>query len=192
MATQPSTFLTPEEYLERERAALTKSEYYRGEMFAMAGASREHNLIVTNLVRELSELLRAGDYEVYSNDMRVLISATGLYTYSDVVVVCDKPVLLDQHNDTPSNPLLIIELLSESTKDYDRGGKFHQYMRIPSMQEYLTVSQTEILVDHAVCQADGGWLVREVGPDNGNLALSSLSIQLELAEIYRKVPLGGV
>lgn len=65
-------------------------------------------------------------------------------------------------------------------------------MRIPSMQEYLTVSQTEILVDHAVRQADGGWLVREVGPDNGNLALSSLSIQLELAEIYRKVPLGGV
>lgn len=111
MATQPSTFLTPEEYLERERAALTKSEYYRGEMFAMAGASREHNLIVTNLVRELSELLRAGDYEVYSNDMRVLISATGLYTYSDVVVVCDKPVLLDQHNDTLSNPLLIIEVL---------------------------------------------------------------------------------
>jgi len=192
VATQPSTFLTPEEYLERERAALTKSEYYRGEMFAMAGASREHNLIVTNLVRELSELLRAGDYEVYSNDMRVLISATGLYTYSDVVVVCDKPVLLDQHNDTLSNPLLIIEVLSESTKDYDRGGKFHQYMRIPSMQEYLTVSQTEILVDHAVRQADGGWLVREVGPDNGNLALSSLSIQLELAEIYRKVPLGGV
>ena len=70
MATKPSTFLTPEEYLERERAALTKSEYYRGEMFAMAGASREHNLVVTNLVRELSELLRAGDYEVYSNDMR--------------------------------------------------------------------------------------------------------------------------
>ncbi len=191
MATQPSTFLTPEEYLKRERAATTRSEYYRGEMFAMAGASRAHNLIVTNLVGELSGYLRARDCELYSNDMRVLISATGLYTYPDVVVVCGKPVLLDQHNDTLTNPLLIIEVLSESTKDYDRGGKFHQYMRIPSMQEYLTVSQTEILVDHAVRQADGGWLVREIGPDSGTVSLSSLSIQLELAEIYRKVPLGA-
>ena len=186
---QPSTFITPEEYLVRERAAPTKSEYYRGEMSALAGATREHILILGNLVYELKGRLMSRDCEVYSNDMRVLISATGLYTYPDVVVVCGEPILADQHMDILTNPLLIIEILSESTQDYDRGGKFHQYMRIPSLQEYLTISQTEMLVDHAVRQPDGGWLVREIGPENPTVSLTSIAIQLDLADIYRKVPL---
>jgi Uma2 family endonuclease len=191
MATLSSTYITPEEYLARERAAETKSEYYQGKMFAMAGASREHGLIVTNLVRELSNRLLTRDCEVFSNDMRVLIHQTGLHTYPDVVVVCGQPVMQDQHRDVLTNPLILIEVLSESTKDYDRGGKFHQYKSIPSLKEYLTVSQTEMLVDHSVHQPDGGWLTHEIGPQNPSIYLTSLEVQLELADIYRKVSLAA-
>lgn len=189
MATQPRTFITPEEYLKQERAAATKSEYYRGEIFAMPGATRPHILIVGNIFYELKSRLMTRDCEVYSNDMRVLVSATGLYTYPDIVVVCGEPVLLDSHHDTLTNPRIIVEVLSESTANYDRGGKFHQYKRLPSLQEYLTVSQDEMLADHAVRQADGSWLIREITPENPTLALTSLAIELNLADVYRKVPL---
>ena len=187
MATQTSAFITPEEYLAIERAAPSRSEYHDGQMFAMAGASRAHNLIVTNLVAEFRNRLRSRDCEVYSNDMRIQIASTGLYTYPDVVVVCGKPVLADHHADILTNPLLIIEVLSESTKDYDRGTKFSQYRRIPSLEEYLTVSQTEMLIEQSIRQPDGSWLLRERRPVNGNVPISSLAIELNLADKYDKV-----
>ena len=187
MATQTSAFITPEEYLAIERAAPSRSEYHDGQMFAMAGASRAHNLIVTNLVAEFRNRLRSRDCEVYSNDMRIQIASTGLYTYPDVVVVCGKPVLADHHADILTNPLLIIEVLSESTKVYDHGTKFSQYRRIPSLEEYLTVSQTEMLIEQSIRQPDGSWLLRERRPVNGNVPISSLAIELNLADIYDKV-----
>jgi Uma2 family endonuclease len=186
MASQPSTFITPEEYLALERVATTRSEYYSGEMFAMAGASRAHNLIVTNLVRELSNRLRARNCEVYSNDMRLMVNAN-VFTYPDVMVICGSPNLTDQAGDALTNPSLVIEVLSESTKDYDRGGKLHHYMRIASLKEYLTVSQSEMLVDYSVRQTDGGWLLREIGPESGVVPISSLEIELHFADIYEKV-----
>lgn len=187
MATQPKPRLTPEEYLIRERAAETKSEYYNGEVFAMAGASERHNLIVSNLVFSLVGSLRQRDCRVYSNDMRLLVSDTGLYTYPDVLVVCGSPNLVNKDGDVLTNPLLIIEVLSESTKDYDRGGKLHQYMRIPSLQEYLTVSQSEMLIDQHLRQADGSWLVREIGPQASQIRLQRVGIELQIPEIYEKV-----
>ena len=184
MASQPKTpFITPEEYLIRERAALAKSEYYRGEMLAMAGTSRAHSLIVSNLTIQIGSQLRSRDCEIHASDMRLLVSDTGLYTYPDVMVVCGKPVLAGQHFDTLTNPILIIEVLSESTEDYDRGRKFHQYMRSPSLREYLTVSQTEMSVDHSVRQTDGGWLLKEIGPQTGTLSLASLGVALSFADI---------
>ena len=179
--------MTPEEYLTRERLAETKSEYYQGEVFAMAGASRHHNVIVANLVSSLVVSLRKRDCEVYPSDMRLLVSDTGLYTYPDVAVVCGKPILAEAQGDVLTNPVLIIEVLSESTKDYDRGGKFHQYMRIPSLQEYLTVSQGEMLIDQSVRQVDNSWLVRELVPANGKVPLRCLGIELDFAEVYDKI-----
>jgi Uma2 family endonuclease len=191
MATHSSPFITPEEYLARDRAASFRSEYCNGEMFAMSGASRAHNLIVTNLVAELRNRLRSRDCEIYSNDMRVQVSAGGVYTYPDVLVVCGKPLLADQHGDVLINPLLIIEVLSESTKDYDRGGKFADYRRIASLKEYLTVSQTEMLIEQSVRQPDGGWLLRELLPANGAIPISSLGIDLSFNDVYEKVGLGS-
>src|SRR5688500_613858 len=103
--------ITPEQYLAAERKASVRSEYYNGEVFAMAGASREHNLIASNLCRILGEKLRDRPCEVYVNDMRVCVSETGLYTYPDVVVVCEEPRFLDRHVDTLLNPNVIIEVL---------------------------------------------------------------------------------
>jgi Uma2 family endonuclease len=185
MATQPKTFLTPEQYLALERAAATRSEYHDGEVFAMAGVTVAHSRIVTNLVIEIGIRLRGRDCEVFSNDVRLSVAKS--YTYPDVMVVCGKPILADQHLDILTNPVVIIEVLSESTKDYDRAGKFHEYRRIPSFQEYLTVSQTEMLVDHSVRQPDGSWLLREVAPPTSSLSLTSLGIELPLAAIYEKV-----
>ncbi len=187
MATQPKPRLTPEEYLTRERLAEDKSEYYQGEVFAMAGASRRHNLIVANLVSRLVVSLRQRDCEVYPSDMRLLVGETGLYTYPDVMVVCGKPILADVQGDVLTNPVLIVEVLSESSKDYDRGGKFHQYMRIPSLQEYLTVSQTEMMIDHSVRQADNSWVVREFVPANGKVPIRCLGLELDFADVYDKV-----
>ena len=187
MATQPNHRVTPEEYLVRERQAETRSEYYQGQIFAMAGTSEQHNLIVTNLVLSLGPSLRQRKCRVYATDMRVLVSETGLYTYPDVVVVCGKPILADKHGDILTNPVVLIEVLSESTKDYDRGGKFHQYMRIASLQQYLTVSQTEMLIDQRIRQADNSWLIREFVPANGKVPIKSLGVELEFAEVYDQV-----
>ena len=189
MATQPSTFITPEEYLKRERAASTKSEYYQGEIFAMAGASEAHNLIVGNLIRHLGNRLGA-NCRVYPSDMRLLISSTGLYTYPDVMVVCGKSILADQHADVLTNPVVIIKVLSQSTQNYDREGKFYQYRQIPSVKEYLTVSQAEMHVEYAVRQADNSWLLREISSESvAAVPLSSLGIELKLTDIYDKVVL---
>jgi len=130
VSTNPKTFLTPEQYLAIERKAEYKSEYYNGEMFAMAGAKEAHNLLVTTLVGLLYSQLRRGPCRVYSNDMRVSVSATGLYTYPDVVAVRGERQFLDEQRDTLLNPTLIIEVLSPSTEAYDRGRKFEHYQSI--------------------------------------------------------------
>src|SRR5437588_10225707 len=119
--------LTPEEYLALERKAQVRSEYLDGDMVAMSGGSREHNLIVGNIVGELSLQLKGHPYEVYPSDMRVKVSATGLYTYPDIMIVYGEPHLEDQRRDTLLNPVVIFEVLSESTESYDRGAKFAHY-----------------------------------------------------------------
>ncbi|HYV06815.1 MAG TPA: Uma2 family endonuclease, partial [Blastocatellia bacterium] len=140
MASNPTTRYTPEEYLAYERASDTKHEYLNGEIFAMGGASSRHVLIVTNLVVELGSQVKGGPCLVYSTDLRVKVSPTGLYTYPDVIAVCNNPEFSDEQKDTLLNPVLIIEVLSDSTKDYDRGGKFEQYRTIISFAEYLLVA----------------------------------------------------
>lgn len=177
---------TPGEYLAWERTSPEKHAFYRGEVFAMAGASRAHNLLVGNIVRLLGNALLDRPCESYPSDMRVKIQATGLYTYPDATALCQQPVFDDSAADTLTNPEVIFEVLSESTEAYDRGDKFDQYRSIPSFNEYVLVSQDKILVEHFVRQREGAWnllLLRK----GDSLVIPSLRCELAVEEIYRKV-----
>jgi Uma2 family endonuclease len=189
VTTQPKHRLSPEEYLAIERKAAYKSEYYRGETYAMSGASREHNLITLNIGASLHRQLRQRPCEVYQSDMRVKVSPTGLYTYPDVIVVRGQPRFEDAHGDTLLSPTLIVEVLSESTEGYDRGAKFEQYRTLPSLKDYLLVAQDRCHVEHFVHQPDGGWLLSEAKSPEATLRLGSIDCELPLAEVYEKVPL---
>ena len=151
MSTLPTPRLTPAEYLALERSSEIKGEFFDGEIFAMAGASREHNLVVGNLLRELGNLLRNGPCEVYPSDMRVRCP-NGLGTYPDVSVACD-PLFEDDREDTLVNPVVIIEVLSPSTEAWDRGTKFLSYRGLSSLREYVLVSQDRRLIEHYVRQS---------------------------------------
>jgi Uma2 family endonuclease len=188
MSLQPQTRFTPEEYLTLERKALYKSEYLNGEIFAMSGASREHNLICVNVSSVLHGQLRQRPCETYAGDMRVKVSPTGLYTYPDVVVVCDEPQFEDAQVDTLLNPTLIVEVLSPSTEDYDRGTKFEHYRTLPSLQEYLLISQDRIHIVHYTRQTDSTWVLSETNRQEGLIHLPSIAGNLSVAEIYAKVP----
>ena len=186
MSTVASTFLTPQEYLERERAAETKSEYYGGEIFAMAGASFAHSLIIGRLARDLGSLLRQRPCTVHMTDLRLAAGDSGLYTYPDVMVICGKPAFIDAHVDTVTNPIVVIEVLSESTKNYDRGQKFENYRAIPSLMEYVTVSQDKMHVEIHTRQPDNSWLLKEFN-QSGPVKLQSIGLELQLADIYQGI-----
>ncbi len=189
MSSQPKTRLTPEEYLAAERDAEYKSAYLDGEILAMTGASRGHNLIAVNIVGELRQQLRGRPCELYTSDMRVRTPSTGLYTYPDVVVVCGEPQFEDDYVDTLLNPTLIIEVLSASTEAYDRGRKFGYYRIIESLSEYLLVSQDEYRIEKYVKQADGRWLLSDYRTPEEAVELPSIQCTLALSEVYDKVSL---
>jgi Uma2 family endonuclease len=178
---------TPEEYLAWERKQPEKHAYYRGEVFAMSGATREHNLIVFNTILALGEMLRDRPCESYPSDMRVRVPATGLYTYPDVTVVCGPPEFEDKRFDTLLNPQLIVEVLSPSTEAYDRGEKFENYRSIPSFVEYVLVSQDKARVDHFVRQPNGSWLMHSRGAGE-TIDLVSAGCTLAVDDLYLKVP----
>ena len=187
MSSQPTTFLTPAEYLELERRAEYKSEYFQGEMFAMAGASPRHGLIALNLGGELRQQLKQRPCRVYSSDVRLRVTPTGLYTYPDVMVVCGEPQFADDQKETVLNPAVIIEVLSPSTRDYDRGQKFQHYRTLPSLIEYLTVAQDAPHIEHYTRQPDNRWLLAEFGDQGQSVQLTSIHCVLPLAEIYHKI-----
>jgi Uma2 family endonuclease len=181
------TRCTPEQYLALERKSPIKHEYYDGEMFAMAGASRPHNLISGNLFREISSQLLKRPCETYVSDMRVLVNSNGLYTYPDVVVVCGEPQFQDSEQDTLLNPTVIIEVLSASTEAYDRGSKFALYRRLESLREYVLISQDHVLVERYTRQGQE-WLLTELNRlEEDSLRLASIDCQVALSEIYARV-----
>lgn len=186
---QPKPVLryTPAEYLALERVAETKSEYFDGEIFAMAGASREHNLITGSVVTRLTSQLESRPCEVYPSDMRVKVPATNLYTYPDVVVVCEEPRFEDASLDVLLNPTLLVEVLSPSTAGYDRGIKFDSYRTIESLRGVLFIAQERVHVVHYVRQDDGTWLLTETRDPGGRVSLASVGASLVLSEVYAKV-----
>lgn len=187
VSSQPTVRLTPQEYLDLERKAETKSEYLNGEMFPMPGSSRAHNRITLNILTDLSAQLLERPYEVYGLDMRVKVCPIGLYTYPDIAVTYGEPKFEDGHVDTLLNPQVIIEVLSDSTETYDRGRKFAHYRNIDSLREYVLVSQNECRIEQYVRQEDGKWLYTENTDPNGSVDMSSVACRLSLSRVYHKV-----
>ncbi len=186
MSAVPQSYLTPEEYLSIERKAEYKSEYSDGEMYAISGASREHNLISLNIGSELRAQLRGRPCETYASDMRVRISPPRGYLYPDVVVVCGDAIFDDDTVDTLVNPLMIVEVLSASTESYDRGTKFGWYRRIESLQEYVLVSQDTPHVERFV-KRDEGWVLNDAEGLESSVRLESIGCELALSDIYDRV-----
>lgn len=181
---------TAEQYLAMERKAEHKSEFINGLIYAMSGASREHNLIAGNVFSSIHAQLKGRPCEVYMNDMRVKVSATGMYTYPDVVALCDEPRFEDAHVDTLLNPSVILEVLSNSTEAYDRGEKFAHYRRLSCVTDYVVIAQSQVRVEHFVRQGDQ-WLLSEKSDLDATLHLSSIGCDVALRDIYDKVTFPG-
>src|SRR5436190_1125794 len=173
-------------YLEIERAAEFKSEFFDGEMFARAGGTPQHGLISVNLGAEFRNVLKTRPCVPYNSDVRIKIESIGLFTYPDLSIVCGPLQFATGTNDTIVNPTVVAEVLSDSTEAYDRGKKFELYRQIPTLREYLLVSQREPRIEQFIRQIDGTWLLKEA-LGNGMLELPSLGVSVSLAEIFARV-----
>lgn len=187
MRSQPLSRLTTEQYLLQERRAETKSEYFDGEIFAMAGASREHNQISANLVRVLGNQLLEKPCSVYSSDMKVKIEKVKKYTYPDIVIACQAERFEDEHQDVLLNPIVIIEILSASTEAYDRGRKFIHYQALDSLLGYLLISQDTPQVEVFTRQADSTWLYTKFHGLDAMVRIETIGCNLPLEAIYHKI-----
>lgn len=186
MSTAEKRSMTAAEYLAAERIAKKKSEYCRGEVFTMAGASRRHNRIMLNVGGSLNRQLRDSPCEAFVADMRIAISAAELYTYPDIAVVCPPIEMQDEHEDTLLNPRVIVEVLSPSTASYDRGDKFAMYRRISSLVDYLLISQDRRAAEHYHRQPDNRWLLTEHEGEHFEVELSSIDCRLSAETMYAK------
>ena len=187
MSALPKSKLSPSQYVAIENAAEFRSEFFDGEMFAMAGASMSHNRILRNLLAELHNRLKGGHCEPLAVDQRCKVDRTGLYTYPDILIVCGQPEISADDPMSITNPSAILEILSSATKNYDRGAKFRNYQQIPSLVEYVLVAQDEAVIERFIRQGDGSWgLVSFVGLD-AELALTSVPVRIPLSEIYSGV-----
>jgi Uma2 family endonuclease len=176
-------------YLEIERKAERKSEYWNGEVVEMLGASELHNLVATNTASLAGSQLRKKNCRVYQSDMRVQVAANSMYAYPDIVIVFGKPQCLDEHQDTLLNPKVIVEVLSPSTEAFDRGRKFQHYRHIESLEQYLLLSQDRMQAALYSRQPGGQWLVTFASQPWEVLDLSSVGCTLSPGECYEKVDL---
>lgn len=178
---------TEQEYLELERKAEYKSEFFGGEIFAMSGATNPHNIITTNFISFLVNKLRGKGYRPYGSDMRVRTPINSLYAYPDISVVCGERRFLDNEFDTLLNPVFICEVLSKSTADYDTGGKFMRYRSIESLKEYWVISSLEYRLQKFVKQSNSSWLLSETTNVQDTILIESLHVEVPLQEIYFEV-----
>jgi Uma2 family endonuclease len=183
----PKRSYTPEEYLELEEAADYKSEYRDGEIVPMTGGTTNHNKIALNFAANLKFALRGQDYDIYIGDVRLWIPRYRQYTYPDVMVIQGEPIYTGTSTTTVMNPLLIVEVLSKSTKNYDLGEKFIYYRAIPEFNEYILIDQTKYHVMQYTKTLEGRWFLTEYESEETILELSSIEFQINLKEIYEKV-----
>ncbi len=178
--------MTTEAYLEFERQSEIKHEYLNGEIFAMSGASERHNLIVLNTGASLHTQLRKRPCKAYPSDMRVRIKGTSFYTYPDLSAVCGNAEFEDDVLDTLLNPSVIIEVLSPSTENYNRGKKFQQYRKLDSLQDYVLIAQDSMRIEHYARQGEQ-WILTDVTSADGIVTLASIGCTLALSDVYEKV-----
>ena len=187
MKTNPIRGMTSDEYLAFERASEVKHEYLGGQIVAMGGAKRNHNTISTNLGGLVWQHLKGRDCESYSNDMRVHLPATSEYVYPDLSIVCGEPIFQDAVLDTLINPLLLVEILSDSTEGYDRGLKFQLYRGITSLREYILVSQDQPRIEKYTKQGDGFWMLSDAAGIESEITLEPIQLIVRLSDVYDKV-----
>lgn len=188
MSAQPRTSLTPEEYLAFEAQSADKHEYYGGVVVALAGGNEAHSIICSNLNALLHSQLRQRPCLVYTSDLKVKAERPRKYMYPDLSITCGQALFEDSARRVLLNPIVIIEVLSDSTEQYDRGKKFQYYQSILSVQEYILVAQDAKHIDHYQRQADNLWLLSSIDVDHGQLYLPSIDCTIILEEVYAKVP----
>jgi Uma2 family endonuclease len=184
-------YYTPEEYLELETAADYKSEYIDGQIIPMAGGSTNHNQISVNLTSELNFAFKKQAFRVFMSDVRLWIPERHIYTYPDVMVGEGEPEYFQNRTDTILNPILIVEVLSQGTKGYDRESKFDSYRTIPGFQEYLLIDQTRIHVERFSKTGTKQWSFHEYDESDEAIAFTKVPFQISLADLYNKVRLGA-
>jgi Uma2 family endonuclease len=176
---------TIEEYLEMERASNVKHEYYQGEIFAMSGANPRHNWIFTNVFGELCAQLKDDPCRPYGSDMRMHIPENTLFTYPDISIYCGAPTTIDQDEDTVIQPTIIIEILSKSTRDYDRGTKFNLYRDIPTLKEYMLIDTEKIGVEVFRINAHNQWELQEYKTLQQTVQLPTVGVSLSMQNVYK-------
>ncbi|ALB39432.1 MULTISPECIES: Uma2 family endonuclease [Nostocales] len=186
MQTQ-TRYYTPEEYLELEEQAEYKSEYRDGEIIAMTGGTTNHNKIALNFAASLKYGLRKKNYDVYIGDVRLWIPRYRQHTYPDVMIIQGEPIYATENTTTVMNPLLIAEVSSKSTSNYDQSDKFMYYRSIPEFKEYILINQYQYHVMQYVKTNDGKWIFTELESESDILTLQTIDFQIALSEIYEQV-----
>jgi Uma2 family endonuclease len=186
MSSLPEYRLSPDEYLAHERLAETRSEYVDGFVVGMSGGSEAHNVIAGNLVTLLNVHLRDEPCRVFTSDMKVHRANTTRFFYPDVSVVCGESEFRDDIRDVLLNPILLIEVLSDDTENYDRGTKFTSYIRLTSLLEYVLVAQHAPIVEHYVRQGPEDWLYTRVEGLEQSVTFSSVGLTAKLSDIFNK------
>jgi Uma2 family endonuclease len=183
-------YISPEQYLEMERASETKHEYYNGEVFAMAGASVPHNEISFNINRLVASSAHDKGCKLFGSDFRIHIPERSLFTYPDFSIVCGKADTSKLYSDNLTNPSVIIEILSKSTKDYDRGTKFFLYRSIKSLKEYILIDSISVSIEKYTRQENNSWLLTEFNNLSDSFHITTIGVTLQLQDIYEDVNFG--
>jgi len=184
---QEITLLSAQEYLETEEHAQYKSEYYHGELFARSGASFHHNLIVGNVFAALHHSLRNSGCFVFGSDLKIEVDKARHYTYPDLSIVCGEVKFAASRDDTVTNPVAIVEVLSESTRDYDRGSKFTAYRNISSLKDYLLIDQYSCHAEYFFKDEKGRWGLEEYRSEDDCFIIKSVNAEISLKQIYHRV-----
>jgi Uma2 family endonuclease len=180
---------TVEEYLERERTSLVKHGYHEGEIFAMAGGTPRHSLLGANAVSELHRALRGKPRLAYNSDLQVAMSRRK-FVYPDASVVCGKVTTFPENPNAANNPILIVEVLSDSTASYDRSGKFLRYAQMPNFREYMLIEQDFPFVEVRYKTADGTWQISTYGDLSDRIRLQSIDVQVSMSDLYDGLDFG--
>ena len=184
-------FYSIQEYLEMEKDSFEKHEYYKGEIFAMAGAGPRHNVISVNIITALANALKGKSCQPYGSDMRIHIPENSLFTYPDISIICGEIITSKENEETVTQPTVIIEILSPATKNYDRGEKFMLYRAIPALKEYILIDSESIHAEHFAINKEGLWQLKEHNNPEEKISIETVNIQLMMQDVYERTKLAG-